>query len=359
MAKRFRSGTFLGVDIGSARIKAVEIGRGGGGLTVRAAGSVATPSGAVQEGKITDPQAVGRALREVLATAGIRTRHAVASVNGQVAIVREVRMPKLPPAEVKAAARFEVERYLPYPIAEVTYDTFVVGEFKDNGNTRLDVLVAAARTDVLTQHVTALRAAGLEPEILDVEPFALARAMTVGGKQAQSKILIYIHIGAENTGIVIADGQVPRVMRTVAFGGNTVTKLLAERLGVEFAQAESLKLKLGSGQQEGAPVPDPRQLEEVMISSLGDLTTEVRRSLDYYEGRNRGAGPEGALVTGGGALLPGLTKYLATDLGVPVEVGDPFQSVGGLPRAKGGDAAQAGTMMAVAVGLARRGVEEP
>ncbi len=357
MARRFRAGTVVGVDIGSARIKAVEIGRGGGGLTIRAAGSAPTPAGAVQEGKITDPQAVGRALREALASAGIRTRQAVASVNGQVAIVREVRMPKLPPAEVKAAARFEVERYLPYPIAEVTYDTFVVGEFKDNGNTRLDVLVAAARTDVLTQHLTALKAAGLEPEILDVEPFALARAMTVGGKQAQNRIVIYVHIGAENTGIVIADGHVPRVMRTVAFGGNAVTRLLAERLGVEFAQAETLKVKLGSGQQEGVPVPDPRQLEEVMIAGLGDLTTEVRRSLDYYEGRNRGAGPECALVTGGGALLPGLTRYLSTDLGVPVEVGDPFQGLAAPPRVKSGE--QAGSMMAIAVGLARRGVEEP
>jgi len=358
MAKRrFRSGTALGVDIGSARIKAVELSRSGGGAVIRAAGSVPTPAGAIQEGRITDPQAVGRALRELVASAGIRTRNSVASVSGQVAVVREVRMPKLPPAEVKAAARFEVERYLPYPIAEVTYDTFVVGEFKDNGNTRLDVLVAAARTDVLSQHVTALKAAGLEPEILDVESFALARAMTARGKQAQNKIIIYIHIGAENTGIMIADGPVPRVMRTVVFGGNTVTRLLAERLGMDFNQAEALKVKLGSGQQEGANVPDPRQLEEVMVAGLGDLTTEVRRSLDYYEGRNRGAGPEGALVTGGGALLPGLTRYLSTDLGVPVEVGDPFQAVGAMPRGRGGD--QPGSMMAIAVGLARRGVDEP
>ena len=354
--RRFRSGTALGVDIGSARIKAVELARAGGGAVIRAAGSVPTPAGAIQEGRITDPQAIGRALRELVATSGIRTRTAVASVGGQVAIVREVRMPKLPPAEVKAAARFEVERYLPYPIAEVTYDTYVVGEFKDNGNTRLDVLVAAARTDVLAQHVTALKAGGLEPEILDVESFALARAMTARGKQAQNRIIIYIHIGAENTGIMIADGPVPRVMRTVVFGGNTVTRLLAERLGMEFNQAEALKVKLGSGQQEGG-TPDPRQLEEVMVAGLGDLTTEVRRSLDYYEGRNRGAGPEGAFVTGGGALLPGLTRYLSTDLGVPVEVGDPFQGVGGSPRGRGGE--QPGSMLAIAVGLARRGVDEP
>ncbi len=358
MARRgFRSGTYLGVDIGSAVIKVVELGRGGGGMTVRAVGSAPTPAGTVQEGRITDPQAVGRTLREMLSRAGVRTRQAVASVNGQVAIVREVMMPNLPAHELQQAARFEVERYLPYPIAEVTYDTFVLGEVKDEGNPRLDVLVVAARSDVLNQHVAALRTAGLDPQIVDVEPFALARAMTGGeggAQQQQARTVIYIHIGAESTGIVIVDGVIPRVMRTVAFGGNTVTRHVAERFGVDFGRAETMKLHLGGGPGEGE-ASDTRQLEEAAIASLSDLTTEVRRSLDYYEGRYRGAVPERAVVTGGGALLPGLPRYLSTDLGVPVDVGDPFQGLGGARR----DASQEGAMMAVAVGLARRGVEEP
>ncbi len=365
MARRAsRSGTYLGVDIGSAMIKAVELGRNGEGMSVRAVGTTPTPGGAVQEGRIIDPEAVGRALREMLAQASIRARQAVASVNGQVAIVREIRLPSLPADELKQAARFEVERYLPYPIAEVTYDTFVMGETKDNGNTRLDVLVVAARTDVLNQHVAALRAAGLEPVILDVELFALARAMADAGAPSPDEAVIYIHVGAESTAIVIVSGMLPRVMRSVAFGGSTITHLLAERLGVDPDKAEALKVQMSAGGAGAPATPDALQLQEVVITGLGDLTTEVRRSLDYYGGRFRGAVPERAVVTGGSALLPGLTQYLSTDLDVPVEVGNPFlglkwPSPAGLPQPDASAGQVSGPAMAVAVGLARRGADEP
>ncbi len=380
MARRAsRSGTYLGVDIGSAMIKAVELGTrsgqsaGGDGMVLKAMGAIPTPAGAVQEGRITDPQAVGRTIRDLLARSGIRTRQAVASVNGQVAIVREIRLPNLPPAELKQAARFEVERYLPYPIAEVTYDTFVMGEMKESGTSRLDVLVVAARTDVLNQHVAALRAAGLEPLVLDVELFALARAMTEAGVAPAEQVVIYIHIGAETTAIEIVSGGLPRVMRSVAFGGSTITRLLAERLGVEPDKAEGIKMEASAA--GGSDEPRAVQLREVVMAGLPDLTTEVRRSLDYYGGRFRGAVPERAVVTGGGALLPGLTQYLSTDLDIPVEVGDPFldlaapgsdtamasnrqSSAGPFAPPAGSAGALPGPALAIAVGLARRGVEE-
>jgi type IV pilus assembly protein PilM len=358
MAKRgLRSSAYLGVDIGSASIKVVEL-TPGDKMGVRAVGAVATPPDAIQEGRISNPGAVGRALRKLLNTTGIRTKQAVASVNGQIAIVREVRMPNLPPQELKQAARFEVERYLPYPIAEVTYDVGVIGEVKEEGSTRMDVLVVAARSDVLNQHVAALRAAGLQPVILDMEPFALARAMTGGGNGAGDRLVIYIHIGAANTAIVIVDGATPRVMRNVAFGGSTFTRLIAERLGVDFEKAEAMKLRLAAGAKDASSKLDPQQFEEVLIAGLRDLSTEVRRSLEYYGGRYMGAVPERAVVTGGGALLPGLTKSLSMDLDIPVEVGDPFEAVGKTQKFTGAElVAQAGAMLAVAVGLAERGAE--
>ncbi|HKX19161.1 MAG TPA: type IV pilus assembly protein PilM, partial [bacterium] len=157
----------VGIDIGSSAIKVVELspdGTNGNGAT-RAAASTSTPAGAIEEGRIKDAAAVGRALRELVQSAGIRTRRAVTAVNGQVALIREVRMPQLPPDEMRQAARFEVERYLPYPIAEVTFDTVVVGDARDAAaaGAKIDVLVVAARTDVLRQHAAALQAAGLEP----------------------------------------------------------------------------------------------------------------------------------------------------------------------------------------------------
>ena len=350
-----RHGGAVGIDIGSAAIKVVELsgdgqGTEGGGSVVRAAASAPTPAGTTEEGRITDAQAVGRALRDLVQGAGIRTRRAVTAVNGQVALMREVRMPHVPPDEIRQAARFEVERYLPYPIAEVTFDTVVVGESREGGNGRMDVLVVAARTDVLRQHAAALQQAGLEPAVVEVEPLAVARA--VSSRAAPEQVTACIHLGSSVTMILVIEGEAPRVIRTVAFGTTQLLEAAASRLGATGEAPEVLQARLAAaGSGDGVP-----GLREAIDDSLSSLVTEIRRSLEYYGGRYRAIVPDRVIVTGGGAALPGITASLTSALDLPVELGDPFADLGGFPRKGPGES---GAAYAVAAGLARRGVDEP
>jgi type IV pilus assembly protein PilM len=345
----------VGVDIGSAAIKVVELAADGqrsdgNGIAVRAAASAPTPSGTMDEGRITDAQAVGRALRDLVQKAGIKTRRAVTAVNGQVALMREVRMPQLPPEEIRQAARFEVERYLPYPIAEVTFDTVVIGENREGGAGRVDVLVVAARTDVLRQHLGALQAAGLEPVVVEVEPLAVVRA--VAPRATSEQVTACIHLGSSVTMILVAEGEAPRVIRTVAFGTTQLLEAAASRLGATGEAPEALQARLASaGAGDGVP-----GLREAIDDSLSSLVTEIRRSLEYFGGRYRAAVPDRVVVTGGGAALPGVTASLTSALDLPVELGDPLAALGGVPR---DSAMDGGPAYAVAAGLARRGVDEP
>lgn len=348
-----RHGGAVGIDIGSAAIKVVELspdGANGNGAT-RAVASTPTPAGAIEEGRIKDAAAVGRALRELVQGAGIRTRRAVTAVNGQVALIREVRMPQLPPDEMRQAARFEVERYLPYPIAEVTFDTVVVGDARDGAaaGAKIDVLVVAARTDVLRQHAAVLQAAGLEPAVVEVEPLAVARA--VAGHAAADQVSACVHLGSAVTMILVIEGEAPRVIRTVAFGTTQLLEAAAARLGVSGETPEALQARIAAAGSADMP-----GLREAIDESLSSLVTEIRRSLEYYGGRYRAITPERVVVTGGGAALPGLTASLSSALDLPVELGDPFAALGGFPK-KG--AADSGAAYAVAAGLARRGVDEP
>ena len=343
----------VGVDIGSAAIKVVELSADGtrmdgNGTAVRAAASAPTPAGTIDEGRIADVQAVGRALRDLVQSAGIKTRRAVTAVNGQVALMREVRMPQLPPEEIRQAARFEVERYLPYPIAEVTFDTVVIGESREGGAGRVDVLVVAARTDVLHQHAAALQAAGLEPVVVEVEPLAVVRA--VSPRATPEQVTACIHLGSSVTMILVAEGEAPRVIRTVAFGTTQLLEAAASRLGTTGEAPEALQARLASA---GDDTPG---LREAIDDSLSSLVTEIRRSLEYYGGRYRAAVPDRVVVTGGGAALSGVTASLTSALDLPVELGDPFAALGGVPRA---GAVNGGPAYAVAAGLARRGVDEP
>jgi len=344
----------VGIDIGSAAIKVVELsgdgqGTDGGGSAVRAVASASTPAGTMEEGRITDVQAVGRVLRDLVQGAGIRTRHAVTAVNGQVALMREVRMPQLPPEEIRQAARFEVERYLPYPIAEVTFDTVVVGESREGGNGRVDVLVVAARTDVLRHHAAALQAAGLDPAVVEVEPLAVARA--VSSRATPDQVTACVHLGSSVTMILVIEGEAPRVIRTVAFGTTQLLEAAAARLGATGEAPEVLQARLAAAGNGDVP-----GLREAIDDSLSSLVTEIRRSLEYYGGRYRAIVPDRVVVTGGGAALPGLTASLGSALDLPVELGDPFADLGGFPK-KG--QAESGAAYAVAAGLARRGVDEP
>src|SRR5579859_831079 len=349
-----RHGGAIGVDIGSAAIKIVELSGDGqtaeGAGTARAAASAPTPAGKLEEGRITDAQAVGQTLRELVQGAGVRTRRAVAAVNGQVALMREVRMPQLPLDEIRQAARFEVERYLPYPIAEVTFDTVVLGESKENGSNRVDVLVVAARTDVLRQHAAVLQAAGLEPVVVEVEPLAVVRAVASGATSDQ--VTACIHLGSSVTMILVAEGQVPRVIRTVAFGTTQLLEAAASHLGASGDAPDVLHARLAAAVNgDGAP-----GLREAIDDSLSSLVTEIRRSLEYYGGRYRAVVPDRVVVTGGGAALPGVAASLTGALDMLVAYGDPFTDLGGPPQ---GLARDAGPAYAVAAGLARRGVAEP
>ncbi len=252
-----RAAAAVGVDIGSAWIKIVELVGGRDGFSVRARLTVPTPPGTVRGGRISFPPVVGRVLRDALSHAGIRTRRAVASVSGHVSLVREVRLPRLSGDELREAARFEVMRYLPYPITEATYDAFVLGEVPDTGAARMEVLLAAARTDLLAQHVDTLRAAGLEPAVIDVEPFALLRAMVPAGTPA-GRPGLYLHLGATHTGILIVDGTTPRVARSVVGGGNVITQRIAAQRGLSLEEAETYKIRLSGQRRAGGRSPNDR-----------------------------------------------------------------------------------------------------
>jgi type IV pilus assembly protein PilM len=350
-----RHAGIIGVDIGSAAIKLVELSNGGS-PKVRAVASVATPAGALEEGRIKDPQAVGKALRGLIQSKGIKTKRAVTAVNGQVALMREVHMPPLPVEEIKQAARFEVERYLPYPIADVTFDTVVVGEGGDGDKKGLDVLVVAARTDVLRQHMAALQTAGLEPAVLEVEPLAVVRA--VASNATKEQVTACIHIGSSVTMILVAEGQVPRVIRTVAFGTTQLLEAAASRLGATGKEQAGLQARLATAAQANAQAGGAEAvpgLREAIDDALLSLVTEIRRSLEYYGGRFRTAVPDRVVVTGGGATLPDVTASLTAALDMPVERGDPFVELGEPPA---GMAPEARPAYAVAAGLARRGVSE-
>jgi len=359
----FGSKTFVGLDIGSQAIKAVELEANGGGYRVLHAGSGLTPPGAVREGTVTEPHVLGDAIRRVLSSAGMRRGRVVSAIGGQAVIVRELKMPKMAKGDLQQAVRFEAGRYLPYSVRDVSMDFDILGEFVEEGQPKVEVLLVAARQEVVDKHLDALRGAGLTPFLLDVESFASMRALepqsrTEGGPPAA----VFVGLGAESTDILVTEHDRLRLTRNVNIGGSNLTRAIASRLDVEFSMAEGLKKEKGRVLLEGEPLPDDQtvlSIHEAMLPILTDLATELRRSLDYFQTRWRESRIGRVILSGGTARLGNLDRFLSLELGIETVVGDPFVNCT-VPESvlRAEDRRQLAPAMAGAVGLAMRGAAE-
>lgn len=358
----FGSKPVIGVDIGSHAIKAVEVVPAGSRYRVLHSGSGDTPPGSVKEGVVVEPQGVGAAIRGVLASSGIKASRVVSAVGGQAVIVRELKLPPMSEEELKQAARFEAERYIPYGVKEVNMDFDIIGETIEENQKKMVVLLVAARRETVDKHVQALEVAGLEPFVLDVESFAVMRSLDPQAHTGQSEAAVLVDLGAETSDIVITEAGQLRLTRNVGIGGDVLTRAIAARLEIEFKSAEQLKEERGIVLLEGEPLPDDRtvlSLHEVMLPILGDLATEIRRSLDYFQTRWRESRVGRIVLSGGTAKLQNLDRFLSLELGVETVVGDPFLSCDVAERVVSSAARKdAASSMATAVGLAMRGAVE-
>lgn len=358
----FGAKSFVGVDIGSHAIKVVELAPAGGRFRVLHAGVGDTPPGAVKEGVMVEPQAVGAAVRQVFSASGVKPGRVVSAVGGQAVIVRELKLPPMSDDELRQAARFEAERYIPYGVKEVNMDFDVIGETVEEGQKKIVVLLVAARREIVDKHVQALEAAGLQPFVLDVESFAVMRALDPQVRSDGAEAAVFVDLGAETTDIVITEGGQLRLTRNVNIGGDNLTRVVATKLDVEFQSAERLKEEKGAVLLEGEPAPEDRtvvSLHDVMLPILGDLATEIRRSLDYFQTRWRESRVGRVVISGGTARLANLARFLTLELGVETVLGDPFTLCDVSDRVLPAEVRrQAAPSMATAVGLGMRGAVE-
>lgn len=269
-------GPTVGLDIGTQQIKAVEMRPGKTGLSVSALGVAPTPVGVMQNNIITDPKLMGQAIRQLLRESGISAKKVIGSVAGQSAVViRVIEVPKMTDAELKETMKWEVERHVPFAPSETVMDFQPLpssGPQAEN-NPNMEVLLAVAQQDIVTNFVDTLFAAGLDPQAIDIEPLATGRALldiaggrpvvraqrppaTSGeftgdfGDSAIVETVAVVNIGASNTDIsIFQDGQLV-FPRSLPLAGDSLTRAIAEILGYTLDQAERVKRDFGEIQLE-------------------------------------------------------------------------------------------------------------
>lgn len=348
--------SWVGLDLGSYALKVVEIVRSNGGVKVARMAMAQTPPGAVAEGVAADPEALAPAIRALLGEAGIKGKRVVTALGGEAVIVRELKVPDMPEAELEQAVAYEAERYLPAGVKEVSRDFQVLGKVPEEG--QLEILLVAARKELIDQQIAPLQKTGVTPAVLEVTPFSMFRA--VAQPDGEDRAMVYVDLGAESSDILIMEGERLRLARNIALGGNALTRAVADSLSLDFPAAQTLKeqrgqMLLGSERPED---PTVGAVYEALVPVIGSIVTEIRRSLDFYQARSRGRTIGKVILTGGTAKLKNLAPFLSEELALPVEVGNPFATCPADPSFPPEYLSDVGPMMAVAVGLALRGAIE-
>jgi len=341
----------LGLDIGAASIKLAELASSGGGHRLQAAAIEPLPPGAIVENSIKDAQLVAQAIRRAIDKAGTTTRRVAVGVAGNAVIVKTITLPEMSELDLEGQIAYEADQYVPYDMDELNLDFHVLGPAEHDPG-QMDVLLAVCKKSLIEEVQQLLALADLELVCVDCAVLAIQNmaevlgAIPTGDDAPQAVALVDIGGALLHVNILL-HGRTTFV-RDHFIGGNDLTRAIQKETGLSFQQAEQRKI-------EGLDaIPDA-----IVDHYLGQLAAEVMRALDFYAA-NHAHQPVGRiLLSGGGAMMPGLDEALGLRLGIEVGCLQPFPTIA-LPNDKGFDPAvirRHGPQMIEALGLALRGVD--
>ncbi|MDX1972963.1 MAG: type IV pilus assembly protein PilM [Candidatus Sumerlaeia bacterium] len=346
----FGSKAVVGLDIGSNKVKAVQIRRKGQKFELERLGVAEIfPDGNRDVPSLQ--QARTNAVKRVLEEGKFTAKYCVISVNGESIIVRYIQLPKMPEDELKNALRWEAEEYIPYALDEVNIDSVILGAAGDN---KVDVLLVCAKKELLAEYIQIVRDVNLTPLVVDVDSFAFLNCFELTYNPTPQDCIALVNIGAQTTNINIYSRGTSRFSRDISIAGDTITNAICQKTGLDYKRAEEIKLLMG------APVADEKESTEEEESSLissirgtvermtgtdlvdesldanatkaiknvmTNLAGEIRRSIQFFENQSGGLIVSKVILGGGSSRMNNITTYLSRELEVEVQLFDPLRSV--------------------------------
>ena len=341
----------VGLDIGSSSIKAVELNRKGNALHLVNLGFENLQSDTIVDGQIMELNNVSNVISNIFSQQQFKTTRVAAGVSGHSVIVKNIVLPQMSEEELQESFSWHAEEHIPFDIADVNLDYQLTGKSAES----LHVLMAACKSDKIANVKQAIQLAGKQPVVIDIDAFALQNCYEANYQPRSGQIVALLNIGASTMNINILNGTRSIFTRDASVGGSQYTSLLQRELGLSFEQAEGVK--------RGLPMPEgiePRPIQPIIEAVSDSLALEVRKTMDFYRttATESESTIEKILLAGGGSKLPGLADYLARRFEIPVEVFDAFRQIEvDANRFNPDYMKEIVPEMAVAVGLALRGVE--
>jgi type IV pilus assembly protein PilM len=353
------SNQLVGLKLGASQIAAAQVVNKGGPKVVRMA-RMPLKRGIVVGGELREPEELASMLKTFFRKNKLPRNCVRLGISNNRIGVRTFEISGISdPKQLANAVRFQAQETLPIPLDEAVLDYRILDDRVGEDGVRVcRVLLVVAHRELVERYVSACRKAGLKLVGIDLEAFALLRALSDPTRPpGEDAAIVCVSIGHDRSTLAVSDGRLCEFTRVLAWGGSALDAALARVLDITPSAAVPIKHALTLGEEGEAAGLDARHADEARRAMVGELQSFARElvaSLRFYQEQPKSLGIVEIMITGGAAACGGLAPELERLIGIPVRVADPLTRVK-VQRAPEGDAAASTASMAIAVGL---GIED-
>ena len=298
----------VGIDIGSAAVRAVEVsGAGKAKPEILRFHEVVLPEGAVSRGEVVEPNTVAAGIKQLWSDGGFKSKNVVLGMGNQRVLARDLSVAKASMKRIREALPFQVQDMLPVPVADALLDFYPISESQGENGPQINGLLVAAVKEAVLRNVLAAELAGLTPVEVDLIPFALTRAIHCGA--TTDGAVVQIDVGAGTTSVVITIAGVPQFVRLIPTGGDDLTQALSVRLAIGSEEAKALKMHLGLS--PAGAIPEDHAAVTIIREVTMELLNSLRNTINYFTNTRNHVAVTRIVLTGGGSQLAGFSEALA------------------------------------------------
>ncbi|MDX2255167.1 MAG: type IV pilus assembly protein PilM [Pseudanabaenaceae cyanobacterium bins.39] len=330
----------IGIEITSERVNLVQLRRKGqSSYRLVTHGSIELPEGTVEEGRILDPVALGEVIRSLLSEKKVKVKNVATALPGRETVSRLIRLPaEIPDIELREMVlNQEASLYLPFPREDADVDYQKLGTaLDDDGIERVEILMVATPKEVTDSYIQALEIAQLKADIIEVSSFALIRAMhnELSRFSTMAEAVAIVDIEYEATEITVTVDGVPQFSRTFPIG--TVQIQNAQLRAINLPPRRTTDMEMLSSTVVPVQSMDTASLggggntpgDAAIMRVVGDLSDELRRSIDFYTSQSPGSDVVQLLIAGPGACIGQLNEFFSQRLGIAATAVDPLTAIG-------------------------------
>lgn len=320
-----------GLDIGTQFIKIAQVSKISSGYQLDKMGIAPTPPMCIKDGAVINVDALSESIKHLIEMNKINANKVIATVSGPSVVMRPINMSVMSEKELQKAIKFEAERYLPYSVEDAAIKGTILRKAIEGDEKNMEVLLVAAPNELITKCTETIKKCSLEISSIDLEPFAMIRALqNYIAPEQLNKTIALLDLGASTSSISIFKDGVLRHNRTINIAGNNFTKAISQALNLSFEESEKIKKDKGAvklEEDETPTSPTSMRIFSVITPVLSELLTEIQRSFDYYRSRYKNETIDLIIASGGTSNFVNIEAYIAKELGIETKKADPFANI--------------------------------